>query len=307
MTPSAEDRDQAIDDLVRSYLDSQTEQMDTTRLSARISEHLPDAAEADVQPAPASRSFAGRTTWSNWFTWSSVAVIVLGAFLGGRYFTPGSANAAGVLQNVHSAHSAAIDRCYRVQYTPDPRYWNRDNKLEGPSESVLWTRGDRFVSDCTIGDIELTIGHDSQGMWISSSRNKATRFSNRKTQLPKNIALICDINSMSIPTLINDVLTDFDLRVQHSTRAEEPTTLIWASLKPDCSHSLLSDALLEVDAESHVLRRLVLWTVRDGQPRGTVTFTLLETSDLGVGYYALQSHVDEDAEIKVKQLPTDKQ
>ena len=123
---------------------------------------------------------AGRPArrWSGSLGWSAVAAtIVIGAFLGGRYFNPAAANAATILRQVRVTHARGVDRCYRVHYAPDPRYWDGTKVLEGPSESVLWTRGDRFWSDCSIGHIRLAIGREEDGtLWVSPSRKKGIRF-----------------------------------------------------------------------------------------------------------------------------------
>jgi len=192
-----------------------------------------------------------------------------------------------------------------VRFDPEPRYWNRDNKLEGPSLSHLWTRGDRFWSDCVIGDIKFKLGREANGtIWISPSRNKGIEFGNSPSQLPKVVEQICLINSMSVPRLMNEVLIGFDLNSQTvSSLSGEKRTLIWAQLKPYRTHSLLSHALLEIDPRTNVLVRLVLWTVQDGHPKGTVTFTLLESGTIEDDQYELRFHLDSDAVIETQTLP----
>ena len=228
-----------------------------------------------------------------------VAVVV--AFFGSRYLSPVPASAASVLRSARTAHSRSIDRCYRVQYAPDPRYWDGTNKLEGPSESVLSTRGDRFWADCSIGDIKLAVGREADGtVWVSPSRKKGIRFPKDDSPLPKEVAIICNINSMTVPRLVDDVLAAFDLRAAGDglqERTGRPASS--GRVKPGRSHPMLSTALLEIDAENHLLVRLVLWTVRDGRPRGTVTYTLLDTATQGDEQYRLRSHLDPDANIEI--------
>ena len=232
------------------------------------------------------------------------AAIVIGAFLGGRCFSPAAANAATLLRQVRVVHAQGVDRCYRVHYAPDPRYWDGKKVLEGPSESVLWTRGDRFWSDCSIGNIRLAIGREEDGtLWVSPSRKKGIRFAGGDSQLPKEVAVLCDVNSLTVPALMDDVLADFDLRCRGAVLARgEATSVVWARLKPGRSHPLISAALLEIDARSGALLRLVLWTVREGRPNGTVTYTLIDSATRGDDDYRLESHLDPGAEVEIQRF-----
>ncbi len=285
-----------VDRLVRSYLDRATEQTDATDLLARIR-----ASQAAESPRP-SRARTAR--WLVWGVLTSAAVIL--AFLGGRQFGPQPLFAAAVVREARYVHANVVDRSYLVQFVPDPATWNPQNRLEGPSRSVLWTRGDdRFWADCEIANLKLAIGRDEHGMlWAASSRDKGVRFSNEPSQLPADIAVLCDINSMSIPRLLDDVLADFELRGDEVLTSDgDRRSVVWAGLKPGRTHSLLANAMLEIDAESNVIVRLVLWTVReDGRPKGTVTFTLLRSARPDDAQYRLESHLDADAEIDTQTM-----
>jgi len=291
----------SVEGLVRSCLDRETARTDATDLLARIRSDA--AASPDENAsfiATAGQTF--RQRWPRRFAWSalSVAAVVI-AFFGGRYFSPASASAATILRSVRTAHAGGGDRCYRVQFAPDPRYWDGKNKFDGPSESVLWTRGDRFWSDCSIGEHKLKIGRDEdRTLWVSPSRSKGIRFPDAASPLPTEVVLICAINSMTVPSLVDDVLKDFDLRAEAPTgNSDSPSSLIWAKLKPGREHPLLSAAMLEIDAQSDILVRVVLWMLRDGRPNGTVTYTLLDQTAQDDVQYRLESHLDPDASIEI--------
>ncbi|CAN5698257.1 hypothetical protein BH23PLA1_BH23PLA1_20090 [soil metagenome] len=279
---------EAIDQLVRSHLDREAGLLDLTRLQTRIR-----ASRQTSEPTgPRSRSLV----------WALVAAsIVIGAFLGGRYLGPAEASASTLLRNVRATHSGEIDRCYRVHYAPDPRYWDRSKVIEGPSESVLWTRGDRFRSDCSIGAgaIELTIGREADGtLWVSPSRDKGIRFED--SNLPEEVSALVAINALTVPALVDDVLSDFDLRAEGpSSRAKTATSVVWARPKPGHSHPLISSALLEIDSRSETLLHLVLWISREGRPNGTVTYTYLEQSEQADQFYHLEAALDPGAEIEI--------
>lgn len=300
----------SLNRLIRAHVDREVKSADANSLITRIRQTRRDeeanrqaqASAVTLPPQCVNRYWARSLAWATLtLTLTLTAAAALMAFLGGRHLDGYSANAAVVLQNVRSEHARAIDHCYRVQFAPDPRFWDPKNKLAGPSMSILWTRGDRFSSSCTVGELQLKIGREANGtFWVSTSPSKGIRFTNDAAELPKSVAVICEINSMSVPQLVEGVLADFDLHLDPSTkRAPNTTTLVWAKLKPERTHPLLSDALLEIDSRTNVLNRLVLWTIRDGNPSGTVTYTLLQSGELGDDQYRLLSHLDGDAKIEL--------
>lgn len=300
-------RDQAVDRLVREHVERAIENTDAATLIDRIRATRERTEQRRrVFPTSGSGNRGGRR-WSQPVAWAAMMILAATiAFVGGRHLGPHAASAAVVLRDVQSTHARRIDHCYRVQFAPDPRTWDGRNKLEGPSNSVLWTRGDRFWSDCTIADVRLKLGREADGtLWVSPSASKGFRFANDPADLPKTVSLICAVNAMSVPQLVKEVLADFDLHADPAAdTADGSKRLVWARLKPNRTHPLLSDALLEINVETNVLNRLVLWMVRDGQPRGTVTYTLLESTQHGDDRYRLESHLNADAEIESQTLAT---
>lgn len=297
MTDSTQPKDEAIDRMIGQHLKRRFEGVDTTRLLARIQA---DGMRHDPQPAVEVASANPR--WSRSYALpvvTAIAAMVL-LFVGGRILVPHSANAALILRGVQSEHAGPVDYCYRVQFAPDPRFWDKKNQLAGPSTSVLWTRGDRFWSACSIGEVHLNIGSEaSGGLWISPSPEKGIRIANDDLALPEKLAILCAVNSMSVPRLIEEVLADFELHSDPSSqRAADGKSLVWARLKADRTHPLISDALLEIDPDTNILNRMVLWITRDGQPGGTVTYTLLESGQLDDQRYQLETYLNDDAEIE---------
>jgi hypothetical protein len=302
-----------VDRLVADHLQRMTQRIDAAGLVERVCR--PTIA-AQVQPARlARRDSPGESPrWKRtaaWLMMTTIAVLI--AFAGGRWMTPSTADAATVLRAVHSVHSRPVDRCYRVQFAPDADYWDGLNPLTGPSDTLLWTRGDRFWADATLGHVKLVYGRDERGqLWVSPSRSTGIELSSIDGEFPAEIAMYCAINEMTVPSLVENVLADFDLRAdgppaghaaleQESAATGAHNSVIWATLKPGRTHEHISTALLEIDP-SGTLVRLILWTVAEGRPRGTVTFTLVETARGSDEQYRLASHLDADAEVRVHQL-----
>ena len=61
---------------------------------------------------------------------------------------------------------------------------------------------------------------------------------------------------------------------------------------------MIESALLEIDSDTGALMGLVLSMVRDGQPRGTVTYTYLEAAVQDDALYELRTHLNDDATIE---------
>lgn len=303
---SAADRpeDDVIDRLVREHLDRRATELETAGLQERVRAMIPVAGSAavasSIRARPVDRTSSRRRGW----LWPALAAAgLMLAFLGGRYFSPAQANAAVLLRDVQAAHSQPVDRLYQVQFAPDPRYTDPSNPLDRPTDNTLWTRGDRFWCDCALGDNRLAVGRDENGqLWCAPSSKKGILLPSREEEISREIRMLCAINSMSIPRLVDEVLAGFTLHADAPLRdATAETSVIWARLRPDETHPLFSAAVMEVDTESDVVRRLVLWVVRDGHPHGTVTYTLVESGVQDDEQYRLAAHINADAEIVTQQ------
>lgn len=289
-----------VDRLVRAHLDQLASRIDARDLRARIGSELGLGGEDVVRPAGRRRMGL-----SNTYVWPAVAaVLLLGSFLGVRWLQPERASAAHVLAAVRDHHSREVDRCYRVRFIPHPEFWDGQNQLNGPSETILWTRGDRFWADCTIGDLRLSFGRQADGsIWVSPSPKKGIRFVDAPSQLPDPVATICAINAMTFSSLVDDVLADFDLAMQpkEGTRGRGDVVLR-ADLKPGAVHPLISSAKLEIDREDHLLVRLEMQLLDEGRPKGSATFELLDRGSRPDGQYELESHLDADATLECHQF-----
>lgn len=282
-----------VDELVAGYLRHVEARNDAGSLVERIDADR----RLNVSVRPGDSRPAGRSA-RRAVAWSLMAAVVLVAFLGGRYFDSGSAQAATLLKNVRTVHIQSVDRCYLVQHVPEP---DSDSKSAGKtSESILWTRGDHFWSDAAFGSKRLKIGRDESGViWLAPSPTKGIRFSPDETLYPKEVETLCQINSLTVPVLVDEVLADFDLQTDRPiAHAYGRRSIIWARLKSGRSHAFLSAAMLEVDVERNLLVRLVLWIHTAKGPNGTVTYTLADRPAPGDDSYRLESHLDVEAVIE---------
>ncbi|QGJ69935.1 Hypothetical protein PBC10988_16240 [Planctomycetales bacterium 10988] len=321
--------EQPVDRLVGEYLERLADELDASSLISRICDPVQPVVADEIVEEQASLSTEKKTSsWTlpfslNAAAWTlSTAAALVVAFFWGRSFDLSSADAATVLHEVSLAHSQPIDRQYLVNFTPTPEFWKKNRPFTGPAQTILWTRGDQFWGDAKLGSYQLVYGRDDEGLlWLSTSSSKGIELARPGDPLPEEIAVACVINSMSIPTLVDEVLKDFDLTVigpsnghyhfdapfgQSSFQQSPGNSLVHAKLKLGHHHALIHSALMEIDP-SDTLVCLILWTVSDGEPRGTTSFNLVKTANIGEEQYRLPFHLDEGATIKKHQYKTSSQ
>jgi hypothetical protein len=169
--------------------------------------------------------------------------------------------------------------------------------LAQPRETRLWTRGDRFWMESTNPERHWAWGRDDQGcLWLSLAGRHGVRFEADET--PEGLAIACDVLSMQVETLLEEVLSDFQLsRETGESLGPVATHRIRAEPKAGAAPPGLRGAVLDIDTETRVLRRLVLHRARRGMPVATVTFTLVDNRPQADASYTLEGHLRADAPV----------
>lgn len=253
-------------------------------LARRKSETVPEPQNIVPMPAATSRPLF-RMPWA----WAMAASVVFAALIGGLVFmSQSTASAAAVVQRALKVHAALLDRCYRVEVRGE-----RDGASPPRQESLLWTRGDRFWNQLNTDGRTAAWGRDeSGGVWFALSPKVGARLAANEVSEPLQAA--CDLRSVQMESLLREILAGFDLRREP---ASADIDLIHAEPKAGNATSRYGAALLEVDAQTHVLRRVELQRTNKGRAVATVSFTLLESSLQGDASYTLEGHLDADAAI----------
>jgi hypothetical protein len=288
--------DHRIDALVRDHLAAQAATVDAADMLARVK------SGAGKPVARHRRRMTARAVWG-----TATAATVLLAFAGGWYVgeKPAHANpnAETLVREARQVHALPLDRCYLVQSVPEgERLLARYPEVAKPRETRLWTRGDRFWIESTNPEKHWAWGRDQGRLWMALDGTKGVFFDRdevaEKDELFHAVNVTCDMYSMRVETLLTEVLADFDLTRENTETAGPATTHhIRAELKPGVSSPRLRAAVLEIDAETRVLRRLVLHRTRRGEPVATVTFTLVETRTQSDETYTLEGHLNPDAQV----------
>jgi hypothetical protein len=294
---SLPDPEHPIDALVRAHLQRQAQTVDAAAMLARV---LPavERPSAGAQERKDGRRWRARALLRSTVLAAAAAAALVLAFLGGRLFGPGRASAESLVREARQAHSLPVDRCYLVQSTPAPGAWAaRFPRLAQPRETRLWTRGDRFYLESTGPGLfgrpprRWAWGRDEQGrVWLALDGDRGLRYdADEPGDEPAAVRLACEVCGMQTETLLDEVLAHFELRREDDDGA---TLRVRAEPKPGVAPSpWLAAAELEIDAETRVLRRLVLHRTRAGQPLAVVTFTLVETRPVDDALYTLEGHL----------------
>lgn len=238
--------------------------------------------ERKVTPMPTRRAL--RQPWMLAMAASVVFAALLGALM---FVSSGTASAAAVVQRALKAHAALLDRCYRVEVRGAARA-----VVPRRQESLLWTRGDRFWNQIEADGKSVAWGRDEAGgVWFALSRKEGARLA--ANEVPEALAQACELRSLELESLLRTILADFDLRREPASGGAD---VIHAELKAD-TVSKYRSALLEVDTESGVLRRVELHREHQGRVVAVISAALVESSLQDETNYTLEGHLDADAGI----------
>jgi len=270
-----------VDQLVRAYLQQRTPHADAAAGLQRIRATL--GPEGTTAPRPFFlKRLARRRGWL-----SAAAALLLVVLVGSVYLGPARASPATLLRQTRQAHALPVDRCYLVEYKVEPGTFDTRHPLwSATRQSRLWTRGDRFWIESGTTQRRWNWGRNEDSrLWLAVSASRGIRF--EAGEAPDALALLCDVFSMKIETLLGEVLADFDL---HWEEAEPGSLAIRAELQAGRTHPSLRSARLEIDAETKVLQRVVL--SRTFRNRATTTtYTLIDSQTLEDSRYQLEGHL----------------
>ena len=277
-----------VDRLLRQHFDRQAERADTQPLFERIQTTL--AADAPkLLPTPVPRS----SRLGRWARWAGMMTAAAVLFLAGMYFNrpdqPVRASPQELLQEAQQIHHRDVDRCYLIEVHYDPQLTVEQNPFAAQArKNLLWTRGDRFWIDSSGPWRKLAWGRDEEGtIWMTDGRTEGIRIGAHEA--PQWLNAFSDLCTMQPEKLIGEVLRDFNLRREDDDKS--PVHVIRAELKPGRFHPSLRTCVLELDAESKVLRRVVLQRLWAGRTV-TTSYTLIESLTLANSdRYRIEGHL----------------
>jgi hypothetical protein len=291
--------DEQVEGLVRAYLQKQAAAVPAVDMLARVKAQQ---AKAPTTGSPFPRRLSATTRRRGLLWGLAVAGAVLLAFLGGRQTGTAQASAETLVREARKAHALPLDRCYLVQVEAIPG---------GPLERFprfalarmhrVWTRGDRFWIESANPERKWSWGRDDEGrVWLAVGSGRQG-FRLDRDEAGDTLGLLCDVYSMRVETLLDEVLRDFDLSREEAS-SRDNLHVVRAERLPGRRSARLRSAVLEIDAQTSVLRRLVLTREWRGRPVASVTLTLVETGSQLDAAYTLEGHLEPAAPIYSRQF-----
>jgi hypothetical protein len=288
--------DEEIESLVRRHLEREAEQVDgradLERLGAAAGLRLArSGARAAVRPR-ASRWRLGGNALAPWVVGLSVAALVFVLVALGLLQTRMAVAGAEVLvREAKQAHLLPLDRCYLVELQQSPDFLDRWPSVPFLSpQHRLWTRGDRFWVEANRAAEHYAWGRDERNrFWIVFDSDEVLWL--EPDEMPTWLHFHSEIYCVRLTTLLEKLLRDHDLkRETPPDGAPQATLVIRATLKPDHENAAFRNVVLEIDAETRVVRRMTLERYYMGRFFANVTYTLVETRTISDRDYVPIEH-----------------
>lgn len=293
-------RDDEIDGLVRRYLDRSADRVDPRPAFDRLRQALDwDTDSAQLEATHVGARVASPSVRRLWF-WgisAAAAAVVLSALLLVEP-RPALARADTLVREAKQAHLQPLDRCYLVEFRRDSALVDECSPLTSQvRQTRLWTRGDRFWVESVQPDKRWAWGRDERNrFWFALGPHRGIRL--EPDEMSPWLNLCCDLYCIRLEQLLGEMLSDFDLtREDAGTRSAPATQVVRATPRAGTYHPNLKSLVLEIDAETRVVRGMVLERMKQGKPFATVTYTLVETRTLDDAKFQLEGHLDPKAPV----------
>jgi hypothetical protein len=291
--------DEEIESLVRRHLEREAERVDRRagleRLRAAAGLRL--APRSGARAAVNRRAFPWRlrgNALAPWVLGLSVAalvfVLVALGFLQARMAVAGP---EVLVREAKEAHLLPLDRCYLVEFQQSPDFLDRWPSVPFLSpQHRLWTRGDRFWVEANRAGEQYAWGRDERNrFWVVFDSAEVLWL--EPDEMPTWLHFHSEIYCVRLTTLLEKLLRDHDLEREtppDGARGPQATLVIRATLKPGHENAAFRNVVLEIDAETRVVRRMTLERYYMGRFFADVTYTLVETRTISDRDYVPIEH-----------------
>ena len=292
--------DEAIEALVRKSLERGAERIDPRPVFDRLQAVWPapaDAARGEEKSGGTNAADPRRLPAGSW-AWGLSAAAAVVLLMTAWLFRPGLvlASPESLVREAKQAHRLPLDRCYLVEVRKDSAVYDECFPMTSQVRLTrLWTRGDRFWVESVSPERRWDWGRDEKNhVWFAFEPQRAVRL--EPGEVPRWLSLCCDLYCIRLEQLLGTVLRDFTLDREtpdddFASASTPATQVVRAIMKPGLTHPSIKSVVLEIDAESRVVRRMVLERMYKGQPFATVTCTLVETETLDDDKFQLEGHL----------------
>jgi hypothetical protein len=299
MNERPRDAEDAIDDLVRQYLEHQARRERCEPLMERVLQTMEgmDASKPQSHLVRAPASTRRKRSWRRSLWFAAAAATVLLAFVVGRWGQPAYAEASILVRAALETHAGPVERCYTVTVERDVE--NQDERL--PFRDVrIWTQGDRFWVEVR-GQRAWNWGRNGSGaIWIVLRRHRGLEI--EADEIGPPLQQIADLYSLQLETLLENVLNNFEL--EHSE--DEALTHVITARPRRWAFGYIRKAVIEVDKETKAVKRLELQRSLPSRGDSQIRFTLVDARTPDDSKYEPAGHLDEPFRIFTRDLDPDK-
>jgi hypothetical protein len=236
-----------------------------------------------------------------WAGVAAAAALIASAFTLIMQDRPALAKGETVVREARAAHLLPVDRCYIVEIRREsPLVAEISPANQRVRQTRLWTRGDRFWVESARPQERWAWGRDEANrFWIAFGPHTAVRLD--ADEVPFWMNVYCDLHSLNFEKWLGDVLKRFELTRETKPGSVDSSTIrvraVAKARSVNSQYPSVGSAELEIDAETRVVRRMVVRRLLNGEPFATVTYTLTETDALDPAEYQLEGHVSDPSEI----------
>lgn len=279
-----------IEDAVRDHLEREAARVDAAAMLARVR-----------NPAVPNRRAWLR--WSAGIAGGALAAGVAGILFFNPTQPPQLAAAEQLVQEAKEAHSVVADRLYSL-VTENEVPVLRRLQIPPLSKSYrIWTRGERFWIETAGDGPQYAAGQDAAGrIWFALSRKRGLIFDPNEVGEP--LTKLCDLVSLRAVQTLGELLEQFSLLRKDTGQPGEPIR-IEAKIRPSFlnRNPRFREIAMELDPATKLIQSASFKRQLEGEPAGSLTFTLLETATQPDDAYELRGHLDDDAEILDRKDP----
>jgi len=247
---------------------------------------------------------AATSVFPRWFGYTIAAGLLFAITIGIATIDSRKVSAAALVAQSRRVHGLALDRCYVInvarlqggaeQNKSMPFGRSIIAKLLVNRVDRLWTRGDRFFIESSSENYRWVWGQDETGdAWLALNRRVGLRLD--VDELPNWLSTICELLSMRVDALLEDVLQGFYLNRDSS---DDPSVyIVRATPKSDRQHRWIQEVVMEIDVGTKVLRRVSITRMNANDAIVKVTYKLAATEAQPDASYSLEGQLDSPAQI----------
>jgi len=284
--------DERIDEILKAHFEKRASEVDADAILAGAKRKLRAARIARLPEV---------TLAVAWRAAAACILIIAGLTI---YRSVRMPSAEAAVRGAIETMQQAVDRCYRIIYTPSDEAREGHPLLFYGREARMWVRGDKFCIAAQRLNGTYYWGSEGRksGIWLVTPR--LGRGLGMRIQQPKDVDAFAagyDIRSMQMDVLLNALEPYFNLRTVGIEALPEAGGAkcihVSATRKRDAPSGSADRIELWVDRSTKVVRKLISHLSRRGYDLGNVTMLLIETKPMDDSWYTLEGHMGEHTQI----------